>query len=87
MKNEPSGANVRFNEHAACSFCGRYGAFDLGHQLLCPTCYEGCGSCCPEFGREDLQAMATDDLPEPPTTDVEPGSSGPLAGSSPTKEG
>ena len=59
--NEPIETGVRLNEHVACSYCGRYGAFEIGHQLLCPACYESCGSCCPEFGREDLEARAAED--------------------------
>lgn len=56
--SEPVKNEVRLNEQVACSLCGRYGAFELGHQFLCPTCYESCGSCCPEFGREDLEDRA-----------------------------
>lgn len=59
-----SSGGVHLNEQAACSFCGRYGAFEIGHQLLCPSCYEGCGSCCPEFGREDLTALTSESTSE-----------------------
>ena len=62
--SEPTEGGVRFNEHVACSFCGRFGSFEIGHQVLCPACYEGCGSCCPEFGREDLEARAAEDQEE-----------------------
>lgn len=40
------------NEDLACDECGRYGAIDFGERKLCPDCYESCGSCCPEFGKE-----------------------------------
>ena len=59
--SEQNEAEVRLNEHVACTMCGRYGAFEIGNQFLCPSCYEGCGSCCPEFGRDDLEARATEE--------------------------
>jgi len=62
--SEKNKDGVRFNEHAACSICGHYGAFQIGHQHLCNNCYEGCGSCCPEFGREDLQELSKEDREE-----------------------
>lgn len=40
------------NEQLACDACGRFGAIDFGERKLCPDCYEACGSCCPEFGKE-----------------------------------
>jgi hypothetical protein len=65
MKNrESTESGVRFNERVACSLCGRFGAFDFGHQFLCPSCYESCGSCCPEFGREELEARAASENTE-----------------------
>jgi hypothetical protein len=61
MKSKKSSeGGTRLCEDTACSLCGRYGAFELGSQFLCPNCYEGCGSCCPEFGREDLAERADD---------------------------
>ena len=39
---------------AVCSECGAFGAFDFGDFKLCPTCYSEKGSCCPEFGKDDL---------------------------------
>lgn len=59
--SEHDEASVRLNEHVACSMCGRFGAVELGNQYLCPNCYEACGSCCPEFGREELEARAAQD--------------------------
>ncbi len=38
----------------ACDICGCFGAFRIGGRALCETCYSGCGSCCPEFGKDDL---------------------------------
>ena len=37
-----------------CERCGSFGAFDLGDTRLCEDCYRACGSCCPEFGADDL---------------------------------
>jgi len=47
--NEP----VRQQEELQCDQCGRFGAFDIGERKLCADCYEQCGSCCPEFGKEE----------------------------------
>jgi hypothetical protein len=44
---------VKLNEGIACDVCGRFGAVELGDRHLCVDCYEGCGSCCPEFGRDE----------------------------------
>lgn len=57
---EQNESEVRISESVACGFCGHYGAFEIGGQFLCPRCYESCGSCCPEFGREDLEARVND---------------------------
>jgi len=45
----------RLDESVACDVCGRFGAIEFGDRKLCPDCYEGCGSCCPEFGRDESQ--------------------------------
>ncbi len=50
---EQTGA-VRKVEAAVCDVCGRFGAFRFGDRTLCEDCYVGCGSCCPEFGKDDL---------------------------------
>lgn len=39
---------------ARCDECGAFGAMAFGDRLLCPECYAGKGSCCPEFGKDDL---------------------------------
>ena len=43
----------RLNESLVCDVCGRFGAAEFGDRKLCLDCYEGYGSCCPEFGREE----------------------------------
>lgn len=45
---------LRLDEAATCDKCGKFGAYHAGGQTLCPECYAGCGSCCPEFGKDDL---------------------------------
>ncbi len=51
---------VRSDENLACEVCGRFGAFRIGDRVLCEDCYEGCGSCCPEFGKDDLWTFSED---------------------------
>jgi hypothetical protein len=47
---------LKLDEDTRCDECGRFGAFDLGEgeRSLCEDCYRGWGSCCPEFGKNDL---------------------------------
>ena len=52
---------VRLDENVACDVCGKFGAYYFGDRTLCPDCYGGCGSCCPEFGKDDLWASQTDE--------------------------
>lgn len=37
-----------------CDECGAAGAFSFGDVKLCMDCYVAKGSCCPEFGKDDL---------------------------------
>ncbi len=48
------GAAPLLNENLACDVCGRFGAYRFGERALCQDCYTGSGSCCPEFGKDDL---------------------------------
>jgi hypothetical protein len=43
-----------YDENVVCDRCGRFGAFRFGDKALCLECYEAFGSCCVEFGGEDL---------------------------------
>lgn len=52
---------LRLDENAACDTCGKFGAYHVDERTLCPECYTGCGSCCPEFGKDDLWAEALAD--------------------------
>jgi len=51
--NQPTDL-IRCDEVAICDVCGRFGAFHIGQRILCQDCYQGSGSCCPEFGKDDL---------------------------------
>lgn len=42
------------DENAVCEECGKFGAYQIGDHFLCMDCYQGKGSCCPEFGKDDL---------------------------------
>jgi len=44
---------VQFNGKSVCDTCGKFGAFEFDGRMLCAKCYESCGSCCPEFGRDE----------------------------------
>jgi hypothetical protein len=59
-KISETGNEVRFDENVACEVCGKFGAYQLGDRKLCQDCYEGCGSCCPEFGKDDLWKLRDD---------------------------
>ncbi len=61
---EKSSKKPRLDENTPCEVCGRFGAMDLGGQHLCVDCYEARGSCCPEFGADDLWEVEE----EPPET-------------------
>jgi hypothetical protein len=37
-----------------CERCGRPDAIDIGGRQLCEECYQVAGSCCLEFGGDDL---------------------------------
>jgi len=49
-----TGEALRFDPALRCGSCGRFGALDLGDRQLCEECYRAPGSCCPEFGKDDL---------------------------------
>jgi hypothetical protein len=37
-----------------CRFCGRATEIVVGNMPICEECYERAGSCCLEFGGDDL---------------------------------
>jgi hypothetical protein len=49
---------VALDAQLVCDQCGRFGAYPFDGRNLCGDCYESCGSCCPEFGREDTPPAA-----------------------------
>gem|GEM_PF-1634659 len=53
MKPSPCGSG-HLDENAVCDRCGQFGAYHFGERTLCEECYTGSGSCCPEFGKDDL---------------------------------
>ncbi len=52
--SKPAGLAVPFEPETPCDECGRFGAYPFAGRALCGDCYTGCGSCCPEFGKDDL---------------------------------
>jgi hypothetical protein len=40
--------------NATCDECGALGALTFDGVKLCLRCYSEKGSCCPEFGKDDL---------------------------------
>lgn len=52
----PTDGEVLLDANAVCDVCGKFGAYDFGHQILCQDCYGNSGSCCREFGSDDLWA-------------------------------
>jgi len=47
-------------EPLVCERCGKPNATRLGNRVFCAECYELCGSCCLEFGGDDLWKEAGD---------------------------
>jgi hypothetical protein len=41
-----------------CDRCGGPSPFDFGDRRVCADCYAVCGSCCLEFGADDLWKSA-----------------------------
>ena len=56
---------IRFDDNVVCDTCGRFGAYDFDGDRLCATCYENRGSCCPEFGADDLWPAEETEGPRP----------------------
>ncbi len=53
-------SQVVSDEALVCDVCGRFGAVRIGDRALCVDCYQECGSCCPEFGKDDLWSFPED---------------------------
>jgi hypothetical protein len=48
------GAVLKKDSVMECRFCGRPTEIVLDGEPICEECYENAGSCCLEFGGEDL---------------------------------
>lgn len=64
-KKEVGTTESLLDESAVCEACGAFGAFHFADRTLCQSCYEGSGSCCPEFGKDDLW-QTVEDVAAPP---------------------
>jgi hypothetical protein len=51
------------DDEARCDRCARFGAIEVGDRRLCEECYACAGSCCPEFGADDLWPKGEDEPP------------------------
>jgi hypothetical protein len=58
---QPHDGSVQLDETTVCEDCGRVGAYRVGDHALCLDCYSNRGSCCPEFGRDDLWTFSDED--------------------------
>lgn len=45
---------ARKQKPESCDRCGRPGVAKIENEWLCEECYQRMGSCCPEFGGDDL---------------------------------
>jgi hypothetical protein len=54
MDSEKPDCSLPFDANATCTSCGQFGAYLLEGESLCAECYEKRGSCCAEFGGDDL---------------------------------
>ena len=60
-KMRAADSRLEMDPNAVCESCGRFGAFQFGERTLCQDCYTACGSCCPEFGKDDLWKFIDED--------------------------
>ena len=64
MNNNPQettsqGQRIAVNDNLTCEECGAFGAIEWDGKRLCPECSTAKGSCCPEFGKDDLWSDGT----------------------------
>ena len=48
-------------ESERCDRCGQPAVAKVGDEYLCESCYQNPGSCCMEFGGDDLWAFEQED--------------------------
>jgi hypothetical protein len=53
-----------------CKFCGKPATIDFEDLPICEDCYHNAGSCCREFGADDLWERREDDSRQPDMHDV-----------------
>lgn len=51
-------------EMHTCERCGSFDARQFGEHWLCANCYDIAGSCCLEFGGDDLWKGVLDEKPD-----------------------
>jgi len=57
MENRPVEMAVKPKEDSlTCDVCGRADAVEIGIRVLCPDCYQGCGSCCSDIDQKETKA-------------------------------
>ncbi|PTY07159.1 hypothetical protein DB347_07555 [Opitutaceae bacterium EW11] len=54
VRPSASRANPGPQAELICAECGASGAHEIAGTVLCERCYAEKGSCCPEFGKDDL---------------------------------
>lgn len=69
---ESNGSQAAPEEGLICEACGRFDAVRIGTRALCMDCYQGCGSCCPEFGKDDLWSFPEENSRPETTEDKRP---------------
>jgi len=52
---------VTRDDEAQCDRCGNPAPYDFGDRRVCEDCYAACGSCCLEFGADDLWELDDDE--------------------------
>lgn len=58
------------DESQPCEICGSPEALQFADQWICEDCYRGRGSCCPEFGKDDLWTFPEDEREEDESEEV-----------------
>lgn len=59
-RGEATTPNPQGEEEGRCERCGLSGAIEIAGRRFCLACYSDCGSCCLEFGADDLWALRND---------------------------
>jgi hypothetical protein len=59
-----------------CDRCGRPAALAVGGEFFCEECYQLPGSCCPEFGGDDIWEFDETDANKKKETGMPPADGG-----------